>query len=104
MKIAVIIPSRYESTRFAGKPLANIAGKPMIQWVFEKSSQAANVTGVFVATDDERIYNAVQRFEGNAVMTSPENRTGTDRVADAAEKIGLGLDDKIGRASCRERV
>ena len=95
MKIAVIIPSRYESTRFAGKPLADIAGKPMIQWVFEKSSQAVNITGVFVATDDERIYNAVQGFQGNAVMTSPENRTGTDRVADAAEKIGLGLDDIV---------
>jgi 3-deoxy-manno-octulosonate cytidylyltransferase (CMP-KDO synthetase) len=95
MKIVVIIPSRYGSTRFVGKPLANIAGKPMIQWVFEKSSQAANVTGVFVATDDKRIYHAVKNFGGQAIMTSTDNRTGTDRVAEAADKMGLDPDDIV---------
>ena len=95
MKIAVIIPSRYGSTRFPGKPLVNIAGKPMIKWVYEKATQAENITDVYVATDDGRIFDFVKDFGGNAVMTSKENRSGTDRVAEAAEKIGLNMKDIV---------
>jgi 3-deoxy-manno-octulosonate cytidylyltransferase (CMP-KDO synthetase) len=95
MKIVVIIPSRYGSTRFEGKPLALIAGKPMINWVYERASKAESITDVIVATDDERIFNTVKDFGGKAVMTSEEHRSGTDRVAEASEKLGLKLDDII---------
>jgi 3-deoxy-manno-octulosonate cytidylyltransferase (CMP-KDO synthetase) len=96
MKIAAIIPSRYESSRFEGKPLARILGKPMIQWVYEGVLKADLVLNdIVVATDDVRIYDAVRNFGGKALMTSRENRSGTDRVAEAAEKIGLGLDDIV---------
>ncbi len=95
MKIVVIIPSRYGSTRFEGKPLALIAGKPMIRHVYERAKEAGSVTDVLVATDDQRIFDAVENFGGNAVMTSAENRSGTDRVAEAAEKIGLELNDIV---------
>lgn len=80
-KFIAIIPSRYGSTRFPGKPLADIAGKIMIQRVFEQVIQA--VEDVWVATDDERIASAVRGFGGNAVMTSTEHRSGTDRCAEA---------------------
>ncbi len=95
MNSVAIIPSRYGSARFKGKPLAAIAGKPMIQWVYERARKAKTVSDVVVATDDQRICDAVQSFGGNAVMTSAENRSGTDRVAEAAEKIGLGLEDIV---------
>ncbi|MCP4352591.1 MAG: 3-deoxy-manno-octulosonate cytidylyltransferase [Desulfobacterales bacterium] len=95
MKIIVIIPARYCSTRFEGKPLALISGKPMIQRVYEKAKKAGTITDVVVATDDRRIFDAVQKFNGKAVLTSPENRSGTDRVAESAEKMGIGFDDII---------
>lgn len=95
MKIAVIIPSRYGSTRFEGKPLAFIAGKSMIQRVYERARQAESITDVVVATDDQLIFDAVKNFGGNALMTSAENRSGTDRVAEAAEKMGLDPNDII---------
>lgn len=95
MRIAVIIPARYDSTRFPGKPLAEIHGKPMIKWVYEKAARAENVTDVYVATDDPRICDVVNGFGGNAVMTSRENRSGTDRVAEAAEKVGMEMDDIV---------
>lgn len=95
MKIAVVIPSRYASTRFDGKPLAMINGKPMIQWVYEGAMQARKISEVVVATDDQRIMDTVAGFGGKALMTSDTNRSGTDRVAEAAEKIGLGLDDVV---------
>ncbi|QTA92376.1 3-deoxy-manno-octulosonate cytidylyltransferase [Desulfonema magnum] len=95
MKIVVIIPSRYGSTRFEGKPLALISGKPMIQRVYERAKQAACVTDVVIATDDSRIFDAVTKFSGNVVMTSAENRSGTDRVGEVAEKMGLGPDDIV---------
>lgn len=95
MKIAVIIPARYESSRFPGKPLALYKGKPMIQQVYERLSLSDVVTDVTVATDDQRIFDVVRGFGGNAVITGKENRSGTDRVAEAAEKMGLGLDDII---------
>ena len=95
MDVIAIIPSRYESTRFPGKPLAEILGKPMIQWVYERATKAGNVSCVYVATDDRRIYDAVVKFGGNAAMTSTENRSGTDRVAEAAEKLGIKMNDII---------
>ena len=96
MKIAAIIPSRYESSRFEGKPLAKILNKPMVQWVYERVKKTdIELNDVVVATDDARIYDAVLNFGGKALMTSTENRSGTDRVAEAAEKIGLGLDDLV---------
>jgi len=95
MKIVAIIPSRYGSTRFEGKPLALIAGKPMIQWVCERTKQAENITDVLVATDDTRIFDTVRHFGGKALITSKDNRSGTDRLAQAAEIIGLDMDDIV---------
>ena len=84
MNFIGIIPSRYESTRFPGKPLADICGKTMIQRVYEQASKA--MTEVWVATDDERIFKAVSDFGGKVVMTSLNHRSGTDRCAEAALK------------------
>ena len=82
-----IIPARYGSTRMPGKPLAPILGKSMIRRVFEQTSQAHLIDDVYVATDDERIKNAVEAFGGKVVMTRPECASGTDRLAQAAENI-----------------
>ncbi|OGR24327.1 MAG: 3-deoxy-manno-octulosonate cytidylyltransferase [Desulfobacterales bacterium RIFOXYA12_FULL_46_15] len=90
-----VIPSRYGSSRFEGKPLAMIAGKPMIQRVYEQAKKSAVVTHVVVATDDERIANAVTGFGGHAVMTSANCRSGTDRVAETSGILGLQPDDII---------
>lgn len=84
MNFIGIIPSRYESTRFPGKPLADICGKTMIQRVYEQASKG--MEEVWVATDDERISEAVRKFGGNVVMTSKNHRSGTDRCAEAALK------------------
>ena len=84
MNFIGIIPSRYESTRFPGKPLADICGKTMIQRVYDQASKA--MTEVWVATDDERIFKAVSDFGGKVVMTSLNHRSGTDRCAEAALK------------------
>jgi 3-deoxy-manno-octulosonate cytidylyltransferase (CMP-KDO synthetase) len=80
-KFIGIIPSRYASTRFPGKPLADIRGKPMIRWVYEQASKALQT--VYVATDDDRIRNVVRDFGGRVVMTSPDHKSGTDRCAEA---------------------
>lgn len=95
MKIVAIIPSRYGSKRFEGKPLAPIAGKPMIQHVYESASRSRRIDQVAVATDDSRIVTAVEQFGGQAVMTSASQRSGTDRVAEAAEKLGMAMDDIV---------
>ncbi|OGP90353.1 MAG: 3-deoxy-manno-octulosonate cytidylyltransferase [Deltaproteobacteria bacterium RBG_16_48_10] len=87
MKIVAIIPARYGSTRFEGKPLADILGKPMIQWVYEGACQSNLIDKVIVATDDQRIMEAVEQFGGNAVMTSTAHATGSDRVAEVAQKV-----------------
>ena len=87
MKISAVIPARYGSTRFEGKPLADILGKPMIQYVYEGVRQSKWIDEVIVATDDQRIAEAVKSFGGKAVMTSPTHFTGTDRVAEVAKKL-----------------
>ena len=86
-KISAVIPARYGSTRFEGKPLADILGKPMIQYVYEGVCQSKLIDEVIVATDDERISEVVKSFGGKAVMTSPTHFTGTDRVAEVAKKL-----------------
>lgn len=90
MKFIAIIPARYASTRFPGKPLANMGGKPMIQRVYEQVKKA--VDDVWVATDDTRIFETVESFGGKAVMTSPDHKSGTDRIQEAYTKIGGGFD------------
>lgn len=90
MKFIAIIPARYASTRFPGKPLADMAGKPMIQRVYEQVKQA--IDEVWVATDDQRIFDVVESFSGNAVMTSPDHKSGTDRIFEACSKVGQGFD------------
>lgn len=90
MKFVAIIPARYASTRFPGKPLADIGGKPMIQRVYEQVKKA--VSEVWVATDDPRIFDAVESFGGKAVMTSPDHKSGTDRIQEAFLKINTDSD------------
>src|SRR5512145_695139 len=90
--IVCIIPSRYESSRFPGKPLADLCGKPMIQHVYERVARAKAVPYVAVATDDQRIYDAVRQFGGNAVMTAATHRSGTDRIAEAVQSLNLSAE------------
>ena len=90
MKFIGIIPARYASTRFPGKPLAILGGKTVIQRVYEQASKSLDE--VYVATDDDRILGAVESFGGKAVMTSSSHRSGTDRCHEAFTKIGQGQD------------
>lgn len=83
-KVVVVIPARYASTRLPGKPLVMLAGKTMIQRVYERARQAATVQRVVVATDDQRIVDAVKAFGGEARMTRSDHRTGTERIAEVA--------------------
>ena len=89
MNVTLLIPARYGSSRFPGKPLAPINGKPMIQHVYERASLAKGLTNIYVATDDDRIKAAVEGFGGKVVMTSPEAASGTDRINDAINQLGL---------------
>lgn len=91
MKIIGVIPARYESSRFPGKPLADICGKPMIWWVYEQCKKSRLLNEVYVATDDDRIYQACTENEMQVVMTSSQHKTGTDRVGEVAEKIAADL-------------
>lgn len=95
MKIVAVIPSRYGSTRFPGKPLAEICGIPLIQRVYENCMKSGAVDAVFVATDDQRIADAVSGFGGRFMMTGEENRSGSDRAAETGRKLGLFDDDII---------
>ena len=90
MRFIAIIPARYASSRFPGKPLALLCGKPVIQRVYEQVSQVLD--DVYVATDDSRIYDAVVAFGGRAIMTSSSHQSGTDRIAEAVDKIGGDYD------------
>ena len=87
MNVAAIIPARYTSVRFEGKPLAPIKGIPMIQHVYERVMECPLIERTLVATDDDRIFNAVKDFHGEAFMTSTHHKTGTDRLAEVAAKI-----------------
>ena len=91
MRVAAIIPARYASTRLPGKPLADIAGKPMVWLVYERAKMAHLVDEVWVATDDQRVYDAVRKFGGNVLMTNPDHPSGTDRLAEAAGKISADI-------------
>ena len=90
MKFMAIIPARYASTRFPGKPLAVLGGKTVIQRVYEQVSSLLDE--VYVATDDERIFQTVEAFGGRAIMTRTDHKSGTDRIEEAAEKIGSQAD------------
>jgi 3-deoxy-manno-octulosonate cytidylyltransferase (CMP-KDO synthetase) len=85
--IVGIIPSRYASTRFPAKPLVDIAGKSMIQRVYEQASKASSISDVIVATDDQRIFDHVEGFGGTVIMTSSEHQSGTDRCAEVLSKL-----------------
>lgn len=93
LAIVGIIPARYGSTRLPGKPLSDIHGKPLIERVDDRARAARTLERVIVATDDERIGDAVQAFGGEAVLTSTDHRTGTDRLAEPVEgESGLAVD------------
>ena len=87
MKTLGIIPARYASTRLPGKVIADLCGKPLIQWVYERSQSASLLNELIVATDDERVYNAVRGFGGNVVMTGADHPNGTSRAAEASKGI-----------------
>ncbi len=87
MKVTAIIPARYASTRFPGKPLAKIAGKAMIQHVYERVQTCPSITETIVATDDQRIFSFVQSFGGRVIMTADTHKSGTDRIAEVAHEL-----------------
>lgn len=95
MKILGVIPSRYGSTRFPGKPLLNLNGKTMIQRVYEQSVKSTAFSYVVVATDDERIYNEVKSFGGEVVMTSSDHQSGTDRCVETLSQMNESFDAVI---------
>lgn len=91
MKIIGVIPARYRSTRFAGKPLANICGKPMIWWVYNQAVKVEDFDEVYVATDDTRIFSECEKLNIKVIMTSDEHKTGTDRVGEVSRKVKADL-------------
>ena len=95
MNVTLLIPARYGSSRFPGKPLAPINGKPMIQHVYERAALAKGLTNIYVATDDVRIKDAVEGFGGKVVMTDEHAASGTDRINDAITQLGLADDDLV---------
>lgn len=95
MNVTLLIPARYGSSRFPGKPLAPINGKPMIQHVYERAALAKGITAIYVATDDERIKAAVESFGGQVIMTDENAASGTDRIEDAITQLGLKDDDLV---------
>jgi 3-deoxy-manno-octulosonate cytidylyltransferase (CMP-KDO synthetase) len=90
-----LIPARWASSRFPGKPLAPVAGRPMIEWVWRRCGRISGLDAVYVATDSPEIARAVEGFGGLAVMTSAEHRSGSDRLAEAAGTLGLGDGDLV---------
>lgn len=89
--VVLVIPARYGSTRLPGKPLADIAGKPMVQHVYERACQVPGVQAVLVATDDMRVAQAVQAFGGRCVMTSPDHPSGTDRLTEVMAQVSADI-------------
>lgn len=92
MQAIAVIPSRYGSTRLPAKALLRDTGKYLVQHVYERAAQAKRLSRVVVATDDQRIVDAVRSFGGEVVMTRPDHQSGTDRVAEVAEQLGGGQD------------
>lgn len=92
MKTLGVIPSRYGSTRFPGKPLANILGKSMIQRVYEQCIKTTKLNDIIIATDDERIYQHVLKFGGKVMMTSKKHKTGTERCNEIAQNLNAAAD------------
>ncbi len=95
MQLIALIPARFGSTRFPGKPLALIAGKPLIQRVYEQARQVQELDCLYVATDDTRIRQCVEGFGGQAVMTRADHPSGSDRLAEAAHLLGLAPEDIV---------
>ncbi len=95
MDFFIIIPARYGSKRLPGKPLLDICGKPMVLRVVERASLIPDIKGLFVATDDEKIKEVVEDAGFNAIMTSREHPSGTDRIYEAAKKVGLSKEDVV---------
>jgi 3-deoxy-manno-octulosonate cytidylyltransferase (CMP-KDO synthetase) len=95
MNIIGIVPARFGSVRFPGKPLVDINGKSMVQRVYEQSKKASSLSHVVIATDDERIFNHVKDFGGDAILTSPQHQSGTDRCAEVINKIGMSSWDAV---------
>lgn len=91
MKIIGVIPARYGSTRFPGKPIVDICGKPMIWWVYQQAKKVQELSEVYIATDDEKIKSVCDELDMNVIMTSTKHSTGTDRVAEVASKIKADL-------------
>jgi 3-deoxy-manno-octulosonate cytidylyltransferase (CMP-KDO synthetase) len=91
MKSVIVIPARYGSTRFPGKSLARLQGRPMIQWVWEAASRSRLSDTVIVATDDDRIADVAAKFGADVVMTKKSHRSGTDRIAEVADKVSAQL-------------
>nr|MBP7274258.1 NTP transferase domain-containing protein [Saprospiraceae bacterium] len=89
--ITAIIPARYASTRFPGKPLVDIQGKTMLQRVFEQVAKASSIHQIYVATDDERIFNHVINFGGNVILTDANHISGTDRCAEVAKQLNTDI-------------
>ncbi|HCE1504084.1 TPA: 3-deoxy-manno-octulosonate cytidylyltransferase [Vibrio parahaemolyticus] len=94
MSFTVVIPARYSSSRLPGKPLADIGGKPMVQWVYEQAMQSG-ADDVIIATDDERVSAAVEQFGGKVCMTSPNHESGTERLAEVVDKMAISADHII---------
>lgn len=92
IKVLGIIPARYSSSRFPGKPLVEIAGKTMIRRVYERAQKCLSFEDLIVATDDQRIFNEVQSFGGKVLMTSENHPSGTDRCKEALDKLGIDCD------------
>ncbi|MFH1563207.1 MAG: 3-deoxy-manno-octulosonate cytidylyltransferase [Nitrospirota bacterium] len=90
-RVVVVIPARYKSTRLPGKPLAEICGKPLIFWVYTQAKKIKNIDDIFVATDDECIKKTVENFNGKAILTSDKHQTGTDRIAEAVQRINADI-------------
>ena len=95
MKLIALIPARFGSTRFPGKPLVDVCGKPLIQRVYERARQVKELDGLWVATDDARIFECVEGFGGRALMTRADHPSGSDRLAEAAALLGLAPEDVV---------
>ncbi len=91
MRIVGVIPARFKSSRFPGKPLADICGKPMIWWVYQQSKKVDEFDAIYVATDDERIFDVCRKLDIEVIMTSDTHPTGTDRVGEVAENVHADL-------------